>query len=102
MGTEVLRIRFGDVRLLGELPGDVEVIATLRAPHEHRYGSGWSHDPTFYLQIRHRYCVRTEDGQVLMIDYLQHFLKRYRQLKADEDQRMAEVREANARVLDEP
>jgi hypothetical protein len=95
MGTEVLRIRFEDVRLLGDLPLDVQVIATLRPPAEHQLGPGWCHDPTFYLQVQHRYCVRCSDGEPLMIDYLQHFLRRYTSLKKDEDERMTEVREAN-------
>jgi hypothetical protein len=98
MGTEVLRIRFEDARLLGELPADVEVVATLRPPHEHQYGPGWTHDPTFYLQIRHRYCVRNPDGQALMIDYLQRFLHRYKLVQADEQARMKEVEDANRDV----
>jgi hypothetical protein len=95
MGTEVLRIRFEDTRLLGGLPADVEVVASLRPPHEHRPGPGWVNDPTFYLQIRHRYCVRCNDGEPLMIDYLQRFLRRYASLQVDEEARMAEVRAAN-------
>jgi hypothetical protein len=85
MGTEVIRVRFEDVRLLASLPLDVEVVAALAPPHRHQYGDGWCSDPTFYLQIRHRYCVRCPDGSALMIDYLQNFLRRYAEIKADED-----------------
>lgn len=95
IGTEVIRIRFEDTRLLGQLPEEVEVVATLRPPAEHDLGPGWIHDPTFYLQIRHRYCVRVEEGCSLMIDYIQSFLHRYAELRKIEEQRTAEVMQAN-------
>jgi hypothetical protein len=84
-GTEVIRIRFEDTRLLGQLPSDVEVVASLVSPMRHQYGPGWCNDPTFYLQIRHRYCVRCPDGTPLMIDYLQNFLRRYDEMRIDEE-----------------
>ncbi len=91
MGEEALRVRLEDVRLLGELPADVEVVRVLPPAllGGKGYGTEWVAGdrpfPELFLHIKHRYCVRCPAGSPLMYDYLQNFLRRYAEIKADED-----------------
>lgn len=92
MGEEALRIPLADMRLLGELPADVEVVRVLPPPRAlsgMEYGTDWiagdKSFPDLFLHIRHRFCVRAPPGTQLCYGYLQHFLERYNDLKRQED-----------------
>jgi hypothetical protein len=102
MGEEALRVRLEDIRLLSELPADVEVVRVLPpAPLGGKpYGPEWVAGdrpfPELFLHIKHRYCVRAPAGSPLMYDYLQNFLRRYAEIKADEGSKRGQ------RVPDDP
>lgn len=91
MGEEALRVRLEDVRLLNQLPVDVEIVRVLppAALGGRGYGPEWVAGdrpfPELFLHIKHRYCMRASAGAPLMFDYLQNFLRRYAEIKADED-----------------
>lgn len=77
MGEEALRIHMDQIRLLGSLPLDVEVIKTL-SPWE-----GSHHDwivssakPSLYLHIRHKLCPSAFEGAHLPYEDIDLFLAR--------------------------
>lgn len=99
MGEQALRIQVYELRRLHEIPGDVEILAVLPdLPRQHVTGYGeipsaWVPHPKpaggtsyLYLHIQHAYCFRgVEHGQVLTIENLDDFLKKYESLRRQEE-----------------
>jgi hypothetical protein len=89
MGDEVIGLPISELRRLSEIPADVQFIRILKHPrYGYQYDEDWTiprnEEPTIYLHIRHRYCMRVSPGGMLAYGSLDEFLTRYRQLQEDE------------------
>lgn len=77
MNEQGLRVPLSQIRLLGKLPSDVEVVRVL-SPWEDR--TDWINQPNppeLFLRVRHRICFVAPVGGWLMCEDLEQFLSRY-------------------------
>jgi hypothetical protein len=85
MNEQALKIRMDQIRLIGHLPFDIEVLKPLSSwegNHEDWIVSGLM--PALYLHIRHRYCYQMIPGAHLLYEDIDKFLERYAELLSQE------------------
>lgn len=77
MNEQAIRVPLSKIRLLGQLPLDVQVVRVL-TPWEDR--TDWLNLPApvdLYLRIRHRICWVAPVGGWLTVEDIEDFLSRY-------------------------
>jgi hypothetical protein len=80
VGDQVVCVLLKDIRDLGKLPLDVEIVKIIAGSDQER----WIHPERLFMHIRHRFCIRHHESAPLCIERLNEFLERYRQLNAEE------------------